>query len=115
MLDRDFCDFLEYKISEALRKSRNESIIGFWCDGVLLPVTEDSYSKQSVNNKRQVLLKAFIRKDGQSEYELILSFGNKALSRYARDLDIKECIPDVDELRWFYLDVSKKRIEIQLK
>jgi hypothetical protein len=115
MLDRDFCDFLEYRISEALRELPHESTIGFWCDGILLPVTENSYSEQSVNNNRQVLLKAFIGKDGQSAYELILKFGNKALSRYARHLDIKECIPDVQELNWFYIDVSKRRIEIKLK
>lgn len=115
MLDRDFCDFLEYRISEALRELQDESAIGFWCDGILLPVSEDSYAERSVNHDRQVLLKAFIGKDGQSAYELILKFGNKALSRYARNLDIKECIPDVEELNWFYIDVSKRRIEVQLK
>lgn len=51
-----------------------------------------------VNDKRHITLKAFISKGKQreGEYALLLHFGPKALSRYARELGILECIPDTD-------------------
>jgi len=114
MLDQDFCEFLEYSLCKAFESSDNEAIKGFWCDGVLLPATAGSYSQKSINDNRWISLKAFIGKEGQSEYELILKFGNKALSRYARNLDIKDCIPAQRKINWFDVNIEKRRIEIQL-
>jgi len=44
----------------------------------------------------------------------VLKLGNKAISRHARNLDIKECMPDPEEPDWFDIDTEKRRIEIQL-
>lgn len=114
MLDQDFCEYLEYEICKAFKHSDNDQIKGFWCDGILLNETDSSDSHKFVNDHKQVMLKAFIGKDGQTEYELTLKFGNKALSRYARNLDIKECIPDLDKQNWFTIDIEQKKIELQL-
>lgn len=114
MLDQSFCTFLEYEITKAFANSDNEVIKGLWCDGVLLPESSNSYSQKFVNDNRQIILKAFIGKDGQTEYELTLKFGNKALSRYARDLDIKECLPNMDKTKCFVIDTKERKIEIQL-
>ena len=114
MLDESFCVFLEYAICEAFKHSNNNQIKGFWCDGILLNQSEYTYSQQFVNNNRQVTLKAFIGKDGQTEYELILRFGRKALSRYARSLDIKECVPSPESSNFFDINTQYKRIEVQL-
>ena len=114
MLDQDFCEFLEYQICKAIEHSDNSQIKGFWCDGIVLNQPDSSYSQKSVNNNRQVILKAFIGKDGQTEYELVLKFGNKALSRFERNLDIKECVPSPDNQNWFTIDTKRKKIEIQL-
>lgn len=114
IIDRDFCEFLEYKICKAFEHSDNDQIKGFWCDGILLNQPDSSYSKKYVNDNRQIKLKAFIGKDGQTEYELTLKFGNKALSRYARNLDIKECMPTPGKQNWFDIDIKRKKIEIQL-
>jgi hypothetical protein len=59
-------------------------------------------------------MKAYVGKDGQTVYSLTLKFGSKALSRYARNLDIVECIPQTDFENWFKIDITKKEIEIQL-
>jgi hypothetical protein len=59
-------------------------------------------------------LKAFIGKDGQTEYELTMKFGNKALSRFTRSLNIKECVPNPDKHNWFNIDTKRNKIEIQL-
>ncbi|SDF75568.1 hypothetical protein [Chitinophaga filiformis] len=114
MLDQDFYQFLEYEICKAFQHSNNEEIKGFWCDGVLPFATGHSYSQKSIHDSRKITLKAFIGKDGQSEYELVLKLGNKALSRHARNLDIKECIPDPEEVDWLDIDIKKRRLEIQL-
>lgn len=114
MLDQDFCEFLEYEICKAFEHSNDEQIKGFWCDGVLLSQPSNTYSQKSVNDNRQITLKAYIGKDGQTEYELTLKFGNKALCRFARNLDIKECVPNTDIRNWFNIDIKQNKIEIQL-
>lgn len=113
MIDQDFCDTLEHAISSTLQHMENDGTKGFWCDGVLLSQPAINYSKKYVNDHREVQLKAFIGKDGQTEYELILKFGSKSLSRYARDLEIEECVP-VDKENWFTIDTDNKIIEVQL-
>lgn len=114
MLDQNFCSFLEYRLSDVLHASNDKQVKSLWCDGVLLPDSLNEYSKKLVNEKRQVIMKAFIGKDGQDRYELILQFGKKALSQYARDLDIKKCVPSVKNQDWFYVDISNKQVVIQL-
>jgi len=114
MIDRDFCEFLEYEICKAFEYSDDDEIKGFWCDGVLKDQPELYYSPKFVNDNRQVILKAHLGKDGQTEYELTLKFGKKALSRYTRNLDLKECVPHPEQQNWFVIDTKRKKIEIQL-
>ena len=114
MLNQSFCNFLEYHLTESFTYSQDEIIKHMWCDGILLPSNELDYSKKIINDKRQLLLKAFIGKDGQDEYVMLLKFGNKSLSRYARNLDIKDCIPDPEKGDWYIIDTDKKQIAIQL-
>ncbi len=114
MLEQDFCDFIEYQICKLLKYAGDEKTKGFWCDGVLPIEPDENYSPKFVNDNRQILLKAYIGKDGQTTYKLIVKFGNKSLSRYTRNLDIKECVP-VDKSNWLFIDIEKKQIEIQLE
>lgn len=114
MIDQDFCDFLEYKICSAFELSDNDQIKGFWCDGVVLDQADSYYSQKWVNDKRYVILKAFIGKGGQTAYELTLKFGNKALSRFAKNLDLKECVPNLENNRRFVIDNQLNKMEIHL-
>ena len=114
MLDKDFFEFLEYEICKALKNSSNEEIKGFWCDGVLPLESDSNVSQEFINENRKMILKAFIGKDGQTEYELTLKFGENALSRYLKNLDIKECIPNSNKPNWFNIDTKQNRIEVQL-
>ena len=70
--------------------------------------------QKSVNNKREIVTTAFIGLNGQDRYTLTVKFGNKSRSRYARDLDIKECIPDVTADDWYDIDITKKTLTIRL-
>lgn len=77
LLDHDFCETLEYKISKALESINDEKIRGFWCDGILLSEPDKYYSQKFVQDNRQVQMRAFVGKDGQTAYDLTLKFGNK--------------------------------------
>lgn len=114
MLDSAFCDFLEYRICDLLENSNDDRLRGFWCDGILLPPFENCYSQKYVNDNRQVILKAYIGKNEQQEYELTMNFGPKALSKYARNLDIQECVPNAGDENCFAIDIEKFKMELQL-
>jgi hypothetical protein len=114
MLDQDFCTFLEYKITAAFENSKDEDLKGFWCDGITLPALEIYYSQKFVNDNRKIILTALIGKTGQDEYELTLNFGQQSLSKYARELDISECVPDPQNGKFFDVDTIKRTMTIQL-
>ena len=57
---------------------------------------------------------AYAGTTGQHKYELTLHFGNRTLSKYARRLDIGECIPKSGNKNWFTIDTEKFQIGIQL-
>ena len=81
MLNQQFLEHLEYEISIAFSNSLNQETKGFWCDGILFPSNENEYSKKTINDKRQLILRAFIGKEGQDIYEMTLHFGKKSLSK----------------------------------
>lgn len=114
MLDQDFCEALESKVSEALANLADKKFNGLWCDGILISEPDSHYSQKFINDNRQTKLKAYVGYDGQDSYILALKFGPKALNRYARNLDILVCIPETDFDNWFFIDIERKTIEIQL-
>ncbi|MBE7169023.1 MAG: hypothetical protein INR73_00440 [Williamsia sp.] len=114
MLNQDFCEFLEHEITKALSSSKDEQLRGFWCDGILLPHSEDEYSRKHVNDKQEVVLVAFAGKTGQDKYELTLRFGRKALSRYARGLSIEECVPEAGNADWLDINPADRKMVAQL-
>ncbi|MGG9961151.1 hypothetical protein [Ferruginibacter sp. SUN106] len=115
MLDQNFCNKLEYIICDALENTWDELTKGFWCDGCELTAPDNYYSKKYINDNRQTYLRAYVGKDGQDDYNVIFKFGKKALSKYARDLDVFDCIPKSQFENWFNIDTVKKNIEIQLE
>lgn len=103
---------MEGWIGAALDELPYPDFWGFWCDGVLMNQTEIRYSLKYINDKREALFRAWVGKDGQEPYDLYLKFGPKALSRYARALDICVCVPDSGT--GFHIDPENKVIVIQL-
>ena len=71
-------------------------------------------SKKIVNDNKTIVLIAFTGLIGQEKYELTLRFGDIALSRYARDLDISECLINSENTKWLNVDIGKRKITIQL-
>lgn len=114
MLDKDFLEFLEYKICHILENTGIDEVNGFWCDGVMLSKPDSYYSPEYINDNREVMLTALTGKEGQTRFELTLKFGNKSLSRYVRNLDIKDCWPEGDQEDWFDIDIKSSQMIIQL-
>jgi len=114
MIDRTFCEQLEYKICEAFRLLDNESTKGFWCDGVLESESKNFYTLKFINDNRKINLKAFVGKDGQNEYELTLHFGSNSLSKVARHLAFIDTFPIDNIDTKFNINIEQRKIEIQL-
>ena len=111
-----FCSQLEFHSCRAFEKSDRQDIKGFWCDGVSwTPTLDGQLGKKNVNDKRKIVTKAWLGKDGQSEYEMTIYFGQYSLSRYAKGTQLTDCIPSEDTMDWIEINPAKKVIEIKLR
>lgn len=54
MIDRNFCEQLEYKICKAYKQLDNESAQGYWCDGVLESDHENLNTSKFINDNRKI-------------------------------------------------------------
>jgi hypothetical protein len=115
LFNQDFCHYLARHLSNAFEYHEDDQINDFWCDGIAMPFTDRQLYLKSVNDTRQIITTAWIGPDGQEKYEMTIRFGPKALSRYARGLDLKECVPAEGSLGWIKLDIDEKKIELHLK
>ena len=112
--NKDFCSALEYSLD--FSQFEDENIKSLWCDGVdHLPVDVKSLSIGNLKQEPFIKTKAWIGKDGQGVYEMIIHFGPKALSNYIKRQDLHECIPDTASDEWIKIVPEKKEIEIRLK
>ncbi|MBP1841010.1 hypothetical protein [Formosa algae] len=110
-----FCTKLEFRVCNELEKSTDPELKGFWCDGISWLTTENQLTKKHVNDKRKIETKAWIGKTGQTEFKAIINFGQKALSKYAKEMDLTECIPDLEsQAEWIEIDIENKTIKIEL-
>jgi len=110
-----FCSRLENQICHEFEKSTDPELKGFWCDGVSWFPTEKQLTKKYVNDNRKIETKAWIGKTGQTEYKATIHFGQKALSKYAKGMDLTECIPDLEsQAEWIEIDIKNNIIAINL-
>jgi hypothetical protein len=112
MISQEFCDDLEYQLSEAFKKSLNLTMRNFWCDGII--VHKENLSTKNINRDKEIRGVAFIGKDGQEHYSLILRFGNNSLERYHNNLDLKECIREPSNKNFFEIDFISRVLIINL-
>jgi len=114
--NEDFCTHLEYHLGTTFEHSDREDIRGFWCDGVSWDIFPKSQlTKKNINDKRKLITKAWIGKNGQDEYIMTIQFGQISLSRYAKGSSLIDCIPPAETLDWIDIIPENKLIEIRLK
>ena len=115
VFNEEFCTKLEFRICRELEKSEDLELKGFWCDGISWFPNENQLTKKHVNDKRKLETKAWIGKTGQTEFKAIIHFGKKALSKYAKEIELTECIPDLEsKAEWIQIDLRTKTVEIKL-
>ena len=107
----EFCEVLEFKLTEALSKSYNSEYQKMWCDGIESKIA----TKKEVNDRKQINTRAWIGEDGQTEYILIIYFGKYSLRRYAKGTNMEECIPESESPSWINIDSEKKIAKVFLK
>jgi hypothetical protein len=114
MIDNNFCEYLEFEITKSLSNSINPQTRGFWCDGIIMPKIEKVNLQKNINDNRQIELTAFLGVDGQDQYKMIIYFGNKSLSKNAKGLELKQCVPENDN-NWIQINTDKREIIIRLQ
>lgn len=121
MVDRAFCDRLEYAISNALSASDEVDLRRCWCDGILLPDNETDYSSAQILKEKEMVLKAWIdegrikgEQRGQFLYDMRLSFGDNSLRSLKTGDRLEECIPDSKADLWIVLERENRTIEVTL-
>ncbi|WP_026705444.1 hypothetical protein [Flavobacterium soli] len=114
MLDNEFLEFLEYKICKKYEESEKKAT-RLWCKSVTLHEPNQNISHEFINDKKHLVLKAFVGKFGIDEYKVVLNFGDVALNRIAKKIEIKRCIPSRKTPDLIAIDFSEKTINIQLE
>jgi len=113
--NEEFCTRLEYRLCKEFTESDDIDLKYFWCDGVSWFPDENQLTKKHINDKRKIVTKAWIGKDGQDVYQAIIHFGRKALSRYAKGLNLIKTIPEIGTgSEWIFIDTENRIIEIKL-
>ncbi|HEX5150029.1 MAG TPA: hypothetical protein VFW07_01200 [Parafilimonas sp.] len=102
----------------------DKKLWGFWCDGIYSLNDEDlgrfneADIRKFINDKGYLELKIDYGQEnlGHNIYRLILYFGRKSLSRNAKELDLRVCIPDfAEEPDKISIDTENLVVEIFLK
>jgi len=115
MITNDFCTKLERRIQKALYEHPDKHIYSITTDGIVFDPSDISLSKKFVNDNRYAILRMYALIGGSAIYNLILLFGNKAASRYARGLDLLPYVPDLLNDSNMSVDLEKREIVVRLE
>lgn len=112
--NKEFCEFLEYHLTNAFAHSPDARNKGLWCDGILFPAIDSQLTKKYINDTRRIVTTAFIGYNETQLYDLTILLGRYSLRRYSRGYSLQDCVPDEETLEWYTLDISSRRLEIRL-
>lgn len=121
MFDEEFCVHLEYTISRSTSKSADIDWRRCWCDGVLLPEDEYSYSAEQLLKNKELVTQAWIdegkegkKARGQFLYEMHILFGDKSLEKIRRRKRMEDCLPTEGADHWIYIDRANRFIQVRI-
>ncbi|MEQ9440220.1 MAG: hypothetical protein RIG62_14295 [Cyclobacteriaceae bacterium] len=112
--NEEFCTHLEWKLNSDYLSGGNDR--GYWCDGIdPFPNDFKSLSVKNLTISKEIKTKAWIEKDGQDSYDLVVKFGPKSMEKYIKSESLIACIPDECDKHWLRLDFENKYLEVLLK
>jgi hypothetical protein len=81
VFNQEFCSHLAWKLN--FDNLDDESVKGFWCDGVdHIPSDIQSLFKANFEKNKVISTNAWIGKDGQDIYQMEISFGEISIRNY---------------------------------
>ena len=111
--NQEFCNHLEWKLD--FDELEDDKLKGFWCDGVShIPANPITLSKLRIRLNKEVKTTAWVGKDGQDIYEMIIKFGEKSLANYELNQSLIDCIPERNYKDWIKIKPEEKYIEVKL-
>ncbi|MDJ1499457.1 hypothetical protein [Xanthocytophaga agilis] len=69
---------------------------------------------EAIQKNRKIMTAAWLGSSGQERYEMTIILGELALARHKAGEDLIECVPELDNTEWIYIDPDNKIIEITL-
>jgi hypothetical protein len=89
MLNQEFRNLLEYRLTAALAESTTPELRRYWCDGVLEPEWEADYLPEHVAHSQRIVLRAWMEGAGTTTapkthqlHPLLLALGPASLKAY---------------------------------
>lgn len=114
LLNQDFYEDLEYRISHLFNSSDDKNLRCLWCDGVLVPTLREDFIHHEIVKERKLVTQAYFGKDGQDKYELTLKFGEYSFDKFLKGQELTNCIPECLQKENFELDLERKKLIIHL-
>ncbi|RSK33077.1 hypothetical protein [Hymenobacter metallilatus] len=112
--NKEFCELLEYHLTNTFAHSPDARVRGLWCDGILPPAVDSQLTRKHVNDTRRIVTTAFIGYNDIQLYGLTILLGRYSLRRYSRGYSLQDCVPDKETSDWYTLDINKRQLEIRL-
>ena len=110
----DFCNRLEYHLSQAFGNSQNQETKRFWCDGIEVP-DAGNQSMENFIEAKEIVTGAWVGLTGQDKYKMVIRLGSESLGKCLKGLSLNNCLPSNELLDWVALDVQNRVIILQLK
>ena len=111
--NQEFCQHLEHQLD--LINLNSDELKGFWCDGIShWPDDFKSLSKTNIMRTKSINTKAWVGKDGQTEYNMNIQLGPIAITNYELGKSLEESIPTTEHPKWISIDPDELMIQIRL-
>jgi hypothetical protein len=95
--------------------STDKEIKRLWCDGVMMPFYDIELTRENVIKTKKIITTAWIGFDGQGKYDMIIKLGKNSIEACERNLNLTDCLPGDESLKWIVIDERQSKIELQLK
>jgi hypothetical protein len=115
MFTQEFCEVLEYRLTDALANSSEQALQRYWCDGVLEPEWAEEYLSEYVAKSRRIVLRAWMEGSRTKTaplthqlHPLHLVLGSESLKSYLRGGDLLPWIAEGIDPTTVSLDITTK-------
>lgn len=114
MFNPNFLNALEYQINNDLQNLNDHALEGYFCEGLMQADDTDNFNKKYIEEKKIVMLQAYLGTDAGSRYDVVLKFGPQALDCVKNDRDLMSCIPAELNAQSLRIVPEEALMEIQL-